>query len=71
MGKVVKIRDAANLTLTINGVTIQACDVDADGNVENVDIIVNHRIMICENIQTNEPFGFLVQELWRAHGLID
>lgn len=66
-----KIKDTDNLTLTVGNVTIQACDVDVDGNVENVDVIVDGTVILCANIQTHEAYGVLVRALWRGAGIID
>ncbi len=72
------IKDADNLTLTFtigsDTFTIQACDVDHEGYVENVDVIVNGEVFVCANIQmgtkAGNPYGYLVSRLWQAAGII-
>lgn len=73
------IKDADNLTLTFtigsDTFTIQACDVDGEGYVENVDVIVNGEVFICASIThggfvVGNPYGYLVSRLWQAAGLI-
>ena len=66
----VTIRDHANLSIDIGNVRICACDVDGNGNVENVDFYVDGELVICENIQTNDAYGYLIEALFRVHGKI-
>lgn len=53
----------------INGedVTIRACDVDCNGNVENVDISINNVLRYCFNSQAPIHAGMtelLLKALW-------
>ena len=66
----VTIKDHANLSVDIGNIRLSACDVDANGNVENVDLIVDDKLIICENIQTNEAYGQLVYEIFRHFGVL-
>ncbi len=46
-----RITDNADCIGGYGLLTVKACDVDANGNVENVDIIYGKKLQFCINIQ--------------------
>ena len=68
--RTVSIKDHADLSIDIGNVRISACDVDHEGFVENVDVIVDGELKLCVNIQTDENYGWLVYYLFQTHGKI-
>lgn len=63
-----KLMDSDRLVFRIGNLEVRACDCNEDENgnafVEGVDIIVDGKMLICENINTNEAYGTLVRELF-------
>lgn len=66
--RLVSIKDHANLSIDIGDLRISACDVDHEGYVENVDVLVDGELELCVNVQTNHEYGLLVYHLFRVHG---
>ncbi len=45
------VTDSADCMVELDDVAIKACDVTEDGNVRNIDIIVDGELHTCTNIQ--------------------
>lgn len=60
-----KLLDSDRLVFRIGNLEVRACDCNYDENgiafVEGVDIIIGGKMVVCENINTNEAYGTLVR----------
>ena len=45
------VKDNANRVFNHGRLTLQACDVDENGNIENIDIRIDGVLKFCINIQ--------------------
>jgi len=70
-----KLIDSDCLVFRIGNLEVRACDCNYDENgvafVEGVDIIIDGKMMVCENINTNEAYGFLVRELFKRSIVVE
>ena len=60
MNKDMRVKDSVTRHYEFNGVIIQACDADEDGNVANIDIFVDGQRLFCVNTQSTETLNHTV-----------
>lgn len=46
-----KLKDGSNRIFCGDNFNVHACDVDEEGDIENIDIIVDGKLKYCINIQ--------------------
>lgn len=70
-----KLPDSDRLVFRIGNLEVRACDCNYDENgvpfVESVDIIIDGKMIVCENINTNEAYGTLVRELFKRSIVVE
>lgn len=65
------IKDNASLDVMINPhFQVRACDVDENGNVCNVDIIIDGNLFCCFNMQSEEQckmaIEMMLKKIWKV-----
>lgn len=70
-----KLIDSDRLVFRIGNLEVRACDCNYDENgnayVESVDIIIDGKMVVCENINQNVAYGTLVRELFKRSTVIE
>jgi hypothetical protein len=70
----VALKDGPSLVFKFGNMVIHACDVDGEGFVENVDVIIDGSFRFCFNIQTpmtekEEILSQIIYELLKPQSL--
>jgi hypothetical protein len=64
------------LIFKLGSLEVRACDCNIDPEtgetfVECVDVLINGKTVLCENINTNESYGLLVRELFKRSIVVE